>query len=142
MRLKAVTLTVALIFGGALASTTPAAAASAADCPSGKLCLFLDSNFGGEIYVPDSNRVSDLKGESYPGNYPPVNDSTSSVVNKTGQTVRLNENSGQNGRYIDIKANSQILNLKSNSFVIYNHDGSTNQLYGAFNDVISSFCTR
>lgn len=143
MRLKPLILipAVALAICAAVASATPAAAAASA-CPAGKFCIFQDTEFGGELFVADSNCHSNLSGESYPGNYPGVNDSASSIVNNTSQRVRLFENTNYGGRYIDVQANAKITNLKNNSFVIYNNDGSTNQILGAFNDVISSFCPR
>ncbi|WP_221355795.1 peptidase inhibitor family I36 protein [Streptomyces beigongshangae] len=127
-----------LAVGGALLAAAPANAA-ASQCPAGKVCIFQDSNFGGEVWVADTVCRSDLS-EDYPGNYPNVNDSASSIVNNTSKTIRLFENTGFAGRYVFVPANGSIADLKQRNLTVYHNDGSIFANPGEFNDVASSFC--
>ncbi|MEW1569822.1 peptidase inhibitor family I36 protein [Streptomyces sp. NPDC093509] len=119
--------------GGGLVAATPANAA-ASQCPQGKVCLFHDKNFGGEMYITDGTCVPSLQGESFPGNYPTVNDSVSSIVNNSGYTLRLFQNSGFGGRWTI--AYAQVADF-TQGLTIYNSDGTTSSST-SFNDQLSS----
>lgn len=137
MRFKAASLISAAILslGGGLVAATPANA-DASWCPQGKLCFFPQTNFQNEVYVADSLCALNFNGEDYPGFYPNVADTASSVVNNSDFILRLHQDNNHGGKYIYINGHSQIADLTKGQLV-YNHDGSLSSQTG-FNDVISS----
>ncbi|MER5796026.1 peptidase inhibitor family I36 protein [Streptomyces sp. NPDC001980] len=139
MKIRALTLVpaVALAIGGALVSTAPANAAASA-CPSGQMCLFSNTNFGGQMFiVPKKGNqpsVANLKDYKYP-NGSGVNDTASSLVNNTGTVTFIYQDINHGGKYVGVSNGESLSNL--DSVRIYNADGMFFG-YNTFNDRISS----
>ncbi|MFD8723501.1 peptidase inhibitor family I36 protein [Streptomyces sp. NPDC059629] len=138
-KIRALTLlpAAALAVGGALVSTAPANAAASA-CPSGQLCLFSNTDFGGQMSILPKNgnqpSVANLANYKYPYGSG-VNDTASSLVNNTGTVTFLYEDINHGGKYVGVADGEFLSNL--NSVRIYNANG-TFFGYNTFNDRTSS----
>ncbi|MEU1621120.1 peptidase inhibitor family I36 protein [Streptomyces sp. NPDC005722] len=135
------TAALAVAATGATLSASPAAAAD--NCRAGYLCLYSQTNFpygaGAGYIVGNGVSNSDLRYAHYPENNDVVNDSISSVINNTGHTIRLYENTGYQGRYINVAPGGRIADMKKKALVVFHGDGSIFANPGEFNDVTSSF---
>ncbi|MFD9286450.1 peptidase inhibitor family I36 protein [Streptomyces mirabilis] len=96
------------------------------------VCLYGDVDYKKGLLMPGKGCFDDLRKILM------ANDSVSSVVNNSSKNIRLYENVGRSGRYIQIDAGSWWQDLRSNEIKVFNNDGSPADGTGGFNDVISS----
>ncbi|MFF5075646.1 peptidase inhibitor family I36 protein [Actinoplanes sp. NPDC000266] len=128
MRLRSISVALAVTLAGVFGAAVPAQAAGA-NCDNGYFCLFADTNYAGTRTL--------LAGGACATNVGSANDKASSVYNNTGYTVRFYQDTNLGGKYILVAAHSGASALSS--VVIYNADGT---FFGinTLNDRISSAC--
>jgi hypothetical protein len=78
----------------ASASSTPGAVQAAIDCPSGYVCIYPETNFGGQPWV---RRAVDGSVKDLPT---AIRDRGSSIRNNSDRTARVYEKRNHSGRHV------------------------------------------